>query len=165
MAVLLLRCRSTKIALWKVPMTEDQISHRIIGVALDVHSHFGPGLFESTYEQALAYDLSDSGLMVKTQVCIPYRYKRIFINSAFRADVIVNDLVLIEVKSVECLNEVHVRNDDGLKSYRHFQFERESFRIPRHIRRKCGNLESWFRWWHGVDGHHQREWSVPWELR
>jgi GxxExxY protein len=88
-------------------MTEDQISHRIIGTALEVHSHFGPGLFESTYERALAYDLSESGLVVKTQICIPYQYKKMFIENAFRVDILVNDLVLVEIKSVESLDSTH----------------------------------------------------------
>jgi GxxExxY protein len=86
---------------------ENQLSYKIIGAAIEVHRHFGPGLLESAYEKALRYELEQAGLVVKAQVCIPYRYKTISIDSVFRADLIVNDLVVVELKSIEKLDPVH----------------------------------------------------------
>jgi GxxExxY protein len=86
---------------------ENQLSYKIIGAAIEVHRHFGPGLLESAYEKALAYELTLAGLAVKTQVSIPYRYKEISIDSVFRADLLVNGLVIVELKSIEKLDPVH----------------------------------------------------------
>src|SRR5215212_4263243 len=88
-------------------MSEDGLSHRIIGYALEVHRHFGPGLLESVYERALVYELKEAGFDVKTQWYIPCKYKKMSIDTAFRADVIVNDLVLVENKSVSALEPVY----------------------------------------------------------
>jgi GxxExxY protein len=88
-------------------MSENEIATKIIGIALDIHRHFGPGLLESAYERALIYDLEESGFDVKKQMCVPYQYKKVLINAAFRIDIVVNDLVLIEIKSVEELDPVH----------------------------------------------------------
>jgi GxxExxY protein len=88
-------------------MTENELSYKIIGAAIGVHKALGPGLLESVYERALEYDLIEAGLTVESQVCIPFHYKKIKLPSAFRADLIVNDLVLIELKSVEQLAPVH----------------------------------------------------------
>src|SRR5688572_9995803 len=83
-------------------MTEDQLSYKIIGLAIDVHRHLGPGLLESLYERALARDLAAAGLSVKTQCDIPYVYKDISLDcDAFRADIVVNNLVVLEIKSVK----------------------------------------------------------------
>ena len=88
-------------------MTENELSHKIIGLAIEVHRHFGPGLLESAYEQALVYELRQAGFDVKTQCCIPYTYKKLKIETAFRADVIVNDLVILELKSVKDLDSAY----------------------------------------------------------
>jgi GxxExxY protein len=88
-------------------MSEDEISHKIIGCALEVHRHFGPGLLESAYERALVYELVKAGFAVKTQSSIPYKYKEIVIESPFRADVIVNDKVIVELKSILKLDPVY----------------------------------------------------------
>jgi GxxExxY protein len=88
-------------------MDENDLSYKIIGAAIEVHRHLGPGLLESAYERALGYELTKAGLAVKTQVRIPYKYKEISIESVFRADLMVNDLVFVELKSVERLDPVH----------------------------------------------------------
>lgn len=80
---------------------------KIIECAIEVHRHLGPGLLESAYEKCLAYELTQAGLRVVFQKEVPIIYKGLKIESGFRADLIVNDLVLIELKAVETLNEVH----------------------------------------------------------
>ena len=87
-------------------VTENELSYKIIGAAIGVHKALGPGLLESVYERALEYDLAELGLTVASQICIPFEYKKIKLPSAFRADLIVNDLVLVELKSVEVLAPV-----------------------------------------------------------
>jgi len=88
-------------------MDENEISFKIIGVALDIHRNLGPGLLESAYENALAYDLSEQGFKINQQVPMPFIYKGIKQDVGYRIDLIVNDKVLIEIKSIELLAPVH----------------------------------------------------------
>jgi len=88
-------------------MTENQISYKIRGCIFKVYKTLGPGLLESVYEAALAYELVNEGLIVKSQVPIPVIYNEINLDLGFRADLIINDKVIIEIKSVEHLAEVH----------------------------------------------------------
>ena len=81
-------------------MTENELSYKIIGAALDVHKTLGVGLLESAYEVALAYELRELGFEVKSQVVLPLKYKSEVIDNAYRVDLIVEDMVIIEVKSV-----------------------------------------------------------------
>ncbi len=88
-------------------MTENDISYAIRGAAFKVHSALGPGLLESVYETALAYELRQEGFDVKVQLGVPMTYADIKMDVGFRLDILVNDLVIIEVKSVEALLDVH----------------------------------------------------------
>jgi GxxExxY protein len=88
-------------------MNENELSYKIIGVALELHKSLGSGLLESVYETALAYDLTEIGLDVKRQAALPFLYKDIKMESGFRIDLVVNDKVIIEIKSVETLAPVH----------------------------------------------------------
>jgi GxxExxY protein len=88
-------------------MNENELSYRVIGIALDLHRSLGPGLLESVYENALAYDLIESGLEVKTQVPMPFVYKEIRMETGYRLDILVENKLIIEVKSVETLAPVH----------------------------------------------------------
>lgn len=88
-------------------MTENEISYKIIGAAMDIHKNIGPGLLESAYENALAFDLRELGFDVKQQVPMPFIYKEIQQEVGYRIDLTVNDKVLIEIKSVENLAPVH----------------------------------------------------------
>ena len=88
-------------------MEENKITYEIIGAALKVHSRLGPGLLESVYEHALALELRKSGHNVKCQVGIPVDYDEIRCDIGFRLDILVDDLVIVEVKSVESLIDVH----------------------------------------------------------
>ena len=88
-------------------LPENRISHMVIGAALKVHSALGPGLLESVYEKALTHDLMQLGLEVKTQVEIPIVYKGIRLNGGFRIDLLVEDVLILEIKSVHDLAPIH----------------------------------------------------------
>ena len=88
-------------------MTENEIATKIIGVCITLHKTLGPGLLESVYENTLAYDLKEIGFDVKQQAAIPLIYKEVRIEAGFRIDLLVNDKVIIELKSVEKLQPVH----------------------------------------------------------
>ena len=88
-------------------MTENELSHQIIGCALDIHKTIGPGLLESAYENALAYDLKQLGLNVKQQVPMPFVYKEVKQDLGYRLDLLINNKVIIEIKSLENLAPVH----------------------------------------------------------
>ena len=88
-------------------MYENELSFKIIGVALEMHKNLGPGLLESTYENALAYDLRSAGLEVKQQHPMPFIYKEIKMDVGYRIDLLVENLIILEIKSVENLAPVH----------------------------------------------------------
>jgi len=88
-------------------MHENEISYAIRGAAFKVHTELGSGLLESVYETALAYELRREGLEVKTQLCIPVMYNEIKMEQGFRMDLLVNSKVIVEIKSVEVLLDVH----------------------------------------------------------
>src|SRR5680860_1773171 len=88
-------------------MIENDLSYQIIGTALALHKNIGPGLLESTYENALAYDLREVGLEVKQQVPMPFVYKEIKMDIGYRIDLLIENKVIIEVKSIEILAPVH----------------------------------------------------------
>lgn len=90
-----------------VNIIENEISFDIRGAAFKVHTELGPGLLESVYETALAYELAQKGYSVKTQIGVPIKYAEIKMDVGFRLDILINDLVIIEVKSVETLADVH----------------------------------------------------------
>jgi len=81
-------------------MTENELSYKIIGAALEVHRNLGVGLLESAYEVALAYELKELGLKVNRQVLLPLKYKEEIIENAYKLDLIIEDKVIIEIKSV-----------------------------------------------------------------
>jgi len=88
-------------------MTENEISYQIIGRAIELHKTVGPGLLESAYENALAFDLNEIGLKVKTQVPMPFIYKEVKQDIGYRLDLLVEDKVIVEIKAVENLLPVH----------------------------------------------------------
>ncbi len=88
-------------------MNENELSYKIIGVAVELHKSLGPGLLESIYETALAHDLTEIGLDIKRQATLPFVYKEIKMEAGFRIDILVNEKVILEMKSVEALAPVH----------------------------------------------------------
>jgi len=92
---------STAAKLASTPMTANEISHCVITAAMKVHSTLGPGLLESTYEACLAHELRKAGLKVETQIGLPVVYDGIRLDLGYRIDMLVNNLVVVELKSVE----------------------------------------------------------------
>ena len=88
-------------------MTENEIGKLILDLAIAVHKELGPGLLESVYEVVLAYELQHRGLRVNRQVPIEIRYKNMTFENAFRADLVVEEKVIVELKSVEQVSEAH----------------------------------------------------------
>ena len=88
-------------------MTENDIATEIIGSCIDVHRKLGPGLLESVYETVLAYELTKKRLNVKRQCGISFSYDGLVFDDGFRADLIVEDSVIVELKSVEKISAVH----------------------------------------------------------
>ena len=89
-------------------MTENELSKVIIGAAIEVHKTLGLGLLESAYETCLERELVIRGLKVKRQVGLPLVYKDISCDIGYRVDLLVENKVIIEIKSVEALNDVHI---------------------------------------------------------
>jgi GxxExxY protein len=87
--------------------TEEEIGHSIIGAAIRVHSVLGPGLLESTYQTCLAYELDKLSLRLKPQAIVPIRYEGLVIDNGYRADLLVEDRIVIELKVVEEILPVH----------------------------------------------------------
>ena len=88
-------------------MEFDPLSNRVIGCAIEVHKELGPGLLESAYERCLAYELSAAGIPFVSQQPIPVAYKGLDLECGYRADIVVDGQLLVELKSVEELNGVH----------------------------------------------------------
>jgi GxxExxY protein len=89
-------------------MTENEISKIVFECALKVHKNLGPGLLESAYEECLFYELKKSNLVVEKQKALPLIYEEVKLDVGYRIDLIVENKFIIEVKSVETLNEVHL---------------------------------------------------------
>lgn len=88
-------------------MSENDISYNVRGCIFKVYNNLGPGLLESAYEAALTYELKRVGMKVRNQVALPMIYEEIKIEVGYRIDILVENAVVVEVKSVETLLEVH----------------------------------------------------------
>jgi GxxExxY protein len=88
-------------------MRVNELTPEIIGAAIEVHRLLGPGLLESAYETCLAYELKNLGLSVEQQKPLPLVYKEIHLDHGYRIDLLVNNLVIVELKAVEQITPVH----------------------------------------------------------
>ena len=88
-------------------MNFDDLSNKVIGCAIEVHRELGPGLLESTYEQCLAYELHSAGIPFRSQVELPVQYKQVALDCGYRIDVLVDDRLIVELKSVDQLLKIH----------------------------------------------------------
>lgn len=88
-------------------LTEDEISKIVLEAGLRIHKTIGPGLLESAYEACLFYELMKLNLEVKRQVPLALQYEEVFLDCAYKADIIVNDKVIIEIKAVKKLEDLH----------------------------------------------------------
>jgi GxxExxY protein len=85
----------------------NQLTEQIIGAAIEVHRELGPGLLESAYQRALAHELGLRGIPFEEQKLCPIKYKDLVIEDAYRLDFLVDGLVVVELKTVETLNDIH----------------------------------------------------------
>ena len=89
-------------------MTENEISKIVFECALKVHKALGPGLLESAYEECMFYELKKSSLKVEKQKTLPLVYEEVKLDVGYRIDIIVEDKFIVEIKSVEALNDIHL---------------------------------------------------------
>lgn len=89
-------------------MTENEISNKIIGCAIEVHQSLGPGLLESAYKECLYYKLTKAGIYVEKEKPMPLIFEEVKLECGYRIDLLVENKVVIEIKSVETLNDVHL---------------------------------------------------------
>ena len=89
-------------------MTENELSNKVIGLALKVHSALGPGLLEKAYQECLFYEIIASGLICEKEKPMPLVYNTVNLDCGYRLDLLVENKLVIEIKSVEALNDVHL---------------------------------------------------------
>ena len=125
-------------------MSENEISYLIRGAIFKIFNRLGPGLYENVYKQVLKYELEKNGLIVKAEVPLPVFYDKVKMDLGYRIDLLVNDKVIIEIKSIEKLTEVHHKQAltylrlTGLKLGLLVNFN--SANIAKDIFRKVNNL-------------------------
>ena len=89
-------------------MSENEITEQVIGLAIQIHRALGPGLLESAYEACLYYKVLKAGLYAERQKPVPLIYEEVKLDCGYRADLVVERKVVIEIKAVEALNEIHL---------------------------------------------------------
>ena len=89
------------------PQANDLLTEKIIGFAIEVHRHLGPGLLESAYEECLSYELNQAGFALARQIPLPVVYKSVRLDCGYRLDIVVENSVVIELKAVERLMPIH----------------------------------------------------------
>jgi GxxExxY protein len=89
-------------------MTENELSNIIIGLSIEVHTALGPGLLESAYKECLFYKINKSGLFVEKEKAMPLIFEEVRLDCGYRIDLLVENKLVLELKSVECLNDIHL---------------------------------------------------------
>ena len=89
-------------------MTENEIATIVIDVAYKIHIELGPGLLESAYEACMIYELRELGLKVSSQMGLPLKYRNVFLDCGYRIDLLIEDKFIVEIKSVQELNNIHM---------------------------------------------------------
>lgn len=116
-----------------------ELSNRVIGCAIEVHRALGPGLLESTYEQCLAHELKFNGIEFKLQHPLPVQYRNLRLDCGYRIDMLVENEIILELKSIEALKSIH---EAQLLTYRKLANIRQGFLINFNIRRLKDGLKS-----------------------
>lgn len=89
-------------------MAENEIANKVIGIAIDVHKALGPGLLESAYKECLHYKIVESGLFVEKEKPMPLIFEEVKLDCGYRIDLLVERKLVIELKSVDALNDIHL---------------------------------------------------------
>jgi GxxExxY protein len=108
----------------------DEISRRIIGAAIEVHRHLGPGLLESAYQSCLAFELKQLGPKAEEQKPLPVVYKQVKLDCGYRLDMVVEDEIIVEIKAIEKLLPIH---DAQLLSYLRLAKKRAGLLMNFHV--------------------------------
>jgi GxxExxY protein len=90
-------------------MHENELATSTIGICIEIHQKYGPGLFESVYEEIFCYELEKTGPPFKREIAIPLIHENLKMNVGFRADIILADKVNVEIKSIESLAHIHLK--------------------------------------------------------
>ncbi len=94
---------------YKVDLSiENELSYKVIGLAMKVHTNLGPGLLESAYKECFAYELIKAGFYIKKEYPLPLVYEDVRLECGYRCDILVENKLLLELKSVESLNDIHL---------------------------------------------------------
>ena len=91
----------------KIPEDLEAISYAVIGLAIEVHRQLGPGLLESAYQQCLYYEIKNAGLVVEKEIALPIIYKNLKLEQGYRIDLLVENKLVVELKTVESFTPVH----------------------------------------------------------
>lgn len=89
-------------------MIENEIANKVIGIAIDVHKALGPGLLESAYKECLYYKINQAGLYVVKEKPMPLIFEQVKLDCGYRIDLLVENMLVLEIKSVEALNDIHL---------------------------------------------------------
>ncbi len=89
-------------------MTENEIANKVIGLAIDVHRALGPGLLESAYKESLYFKIFKAGLIVEKEKAMPLIFEEVKLECGYRIDLLVENKLVIEIKSVDSLNDIHL---------------------------------------------------------
>ena len=89
-------------------MIDEELVHRVIGLAIQVHRALGPGLLENVYKECLFHTLVNEGISVRKEIAIPVIYQGVKLECGFRADLVIEGKLIIEIKSVEALVDIHL---------------------------------------------------------
>ena len=89
-------------------MTENELSNKLIGLAIEVHSILGPGLLESAYKECMFYKIRKAGIWVEKEKPMPLIFQEVKLDCGYRIDLLVENKLVIEIKSVEALNDIHL---------------------------------------------------------
>lgn len=93
---------------FKTKMSENEITEIIIGCSIKIHKSIGPGLLESAYEECLFYELSKTNLKIERQKALPLIYEEVKLECGYRADFLIENKVVLELKSIDALEDIHL---------------------------------------------------------
>ena len=111
-------------------LLEGELSEKVIGAAIEVHRHLGPGLLESAYEQCMCHELSSREIRFRRQVEIPVLYKGVALNCGYKLDILVEDRIVLELKAIETILPVH---EAQLLTYLRLSGKRVGFILNFHV--------------------------------
>ena len=89
-------------------MTNDELTHKVIGFAIDIHKKLGPGLYENVYKDCLAYKLNNAGIKFEKEKSISINFDGLILERGYRVDLLIEEKIVLELKSIETLSDIHL---------------------------------------------------------